>query len=164
MIASLPGALPRKPGSATFPFFGVQPAIVDDEGSGSQTLYGDHKRYETAYFKHFPGNYFRGDGCRRDKDAYYWLIAREDAINVSGHRISAAEVESALFSHTQCTGAAVVAGENEVEGQGIYAFVTLVEGIQHSEELRKSLILAVRKQMEHLQLLTRSNGHLDFPR
>ncbi|KAL6003606.1 Acetyl-coenzyme A synthetase, cytoplasmic [Asimina triloba] len=166
MITPLPGAWPQKPGSATFPFFGVQPVIVDEKGNeiegecngylcikGSwpgafRTLYGDHERYETTYFKPFPGYYFSGDGCSRDKDGYYWLTGRvDDVINVSGHRIGTAEVESALVSHPQCAEAAVVGVEHEVKGQGIYAFVTLVEGVPYSEELKKSLILTVRKQI-----------------
>ncbi|KAJ8752246.1 hypothetical protein K2173_003882 [Erythroxylum novogranatense] len=166
MITPLPGAWPQKPGSATFPFFGVQPVIVDDKGieidgacsgylcvknswpGAFRTLYGDHERYETTYFKPFPGYYFSGDGCTRDKDGYYWLTGRvDDVINVSGHRIGTAEVESALVSHPQCAEAAVVGFEHEVKGQGIYAFVTLVEGVPYSEELRKSLILTVREQI-----------------
>ncbi|GLU06594.1 hypothetical protein SLE2022_236150 [Rubroshorea leprosula] len=166
MITPLPGAWPQKPGSATFPFFGVQPVIVDEKGveiegecsgylclksswpGAFRTLYGDHERYETTYFKPFPGYYFSGDGCRRDKDGYHWLTGRvDDVINVSGHRIGTAEVESALVSHPQCTEAAVVGTEHEVKGQGIYAFVTLVEGVPYSEELRKSLIMTVRKQI-----------------
>ncbi|KAK8676006.1 hypothetical protein V6N13_034061 [Hibiscus sabdariffa] len=166
MITPLPGAWPQKPGSATFPFFGVQPVIVDEKGNeidgecsgylcvkGSwpgafRTLYGDHERYETTYFRPFPGYYFTGDGCSRDKDGYHWLTGRvDDVINVSGHRIGTAEVESALVSHPQCAEAAVVGVEHEVKGQGIYAFVTIVEGISYSEELRKSLILAVRNQI-----------------
>ncbi|CAI0555794.1 unnamed protein product [Linum tenue] len=166
MIAPLPGAWPQKPGSATFPFFGVQPVIVDEKGveiegecSGYlcvksswpgtfRTLYGDHERYETTYFKPFPGYYFSGDGCSRDKDGYYWLTGRvDDVINVSGHRIGTAEVESALVSHPQCAEAAVVGVEHEVKGQGIYAFVTLVDGIPYSEELRRNLITTVRNQI-----------------
>ncbi|XP_047321296.1 acetyl-coenzyme A synthetase, chloroplastic/glyoxysomal-like [Impatiens glandulifera] len=166
LITPLPGAWPLKPGSATFPFFGVQTVIVDDKGveikgecngylcvKGSwpgafRSLYGDHERYETTYFKPFPGYYFSGDGCSRDKDGYYWLTGRvDDVINVSGHRIGTAEVESALVSHPQCAEAAVVGYEHEVKGQGIYAFVTLVDGIAFSEELRKSLILTVRNQI-----------------
>ncbi|KAB2033343.1 hypothetical protein ES319_D04G010800v1 [Gossypium barbadense] len=166
MITPLPGAWPQKPGSATFPFFGVQPVIVDEKGTeidgecsgylcvkGSwpgafRTLYGDHERYETTYFRPFPGYYFTGDGCSRDKDGYHWLTGRvDDVINVSGHRIGTAEVESALVSHPQCAEAAVVGVEHEVKGQGIYAFVTLVEGVPYSEELRKSLILTVRNQI-----------------
>lgn len=166
MITPLPGAWPQKPGSATFPFFGVQPVIVDEKGSeiegecsgylciknswpgAFRTLYGDHERYETTYFKPFLGYYFSGDGCSRDKDGYYWLTGRvDDVINVSGHRIGTAEVESALVSHSQCAEAAVVGFEHEVKGQGIYAFVTLVEGAPYNEELKKSLILAVRNQI-----------------
>ncbi|PON46297.1 Acetate-CoA ligase [Parasponia andersonii] len=179
MITPLPGAWPQKPGSATFPFFGVQPVIVDEKGveiegecsgylcvKGSwpgafRTLYGDHERYETTYFKPFAGYYFTGDGCSRqaklanlhksmfrDKDGYHWLTGRvDDVINVSGHRIGTAEVESALVSHPKCAEAAVVGVEHEVKGQAIYAFVTLVEGESYSEELRNSLILAVRKQI-----------------
>ncbi|KAH7851680.1 hypothetical protein Vadar_015270 [Vaccinium darrowii] len=166
MITPLPGAWAQKPGSATFPFFGVQPVIVDEKGTeiegecsgylcvkGSwpgafRTLYGDHERYETTYFKPFPGYYFSGDGCSRDKDGYHWLTGRvDDVINVSGHRIGTAEVESALVSHPQCAEAAVVGVEHEIKGQGIYAFVTLVEGVPYSEELRKSLIVTVRNQI-----------------
>ncbi|XP_026385761.1 acetyl-coenzyme A synthetase, chloroplastic/glyoxysomal-like [Papaver somniferum] len=166
MITPLPGAWPQKPGSATFPFFGVLPVIVDEKGTeidgecsgylcvknswpgAFRTLYGDHDRYETTYFKPFPGYYFTGDGCSRDKDGYHWLTGRvDDVINVSGHRIGTAEVESALVSHPQCAEAAVVGVEHEVKGQGIYAFVTLVEGVPYSEELKKSLTLAVRKQI-----------------
>ncbi|KAK4483253.1 hypothetical protein RD792_010437 [Penstemon davidsonii] len=166
MITPLPGAWPQKPGSATFPFFGVQPVIVDEKGveiegecsgylcvknswpGAFRTLYGDHERYETTYFSAFPGYYFSGDGCSRDKDGYHWLTGRvDDVINVSGHRIGTAEVESALVSHPQCSEAAVVGVEHEVKGQGIYAFVTLVEGVPYSEDLRKSLILTVRKQI-----------------
>ncbi|XP_052488426.1 acetyl-coenzyme A synthetase, chloroplastic/glyoxysomal isoform X1 [Gossypium raimondii] len=166
MITPLPGAWPQKPGSATFPFFGIQPVIVDEKGvelggecsgylcvksswpGAFRTLYGDHERYETTYFKPFPGYYFTGDGCSRDKDGYHWLTGRvDDVINVSGHRIGTAEVESALVSHPQCAEAAVVGVEHQVKGQGIYAFVTPVEGISYSDELRKSLILTVRTQI-----------------
>ncbi|XP_031490583.1 acetyl-coenzyme A synthetase, chloroplastic/glyoxysomal-like [Nymphaea colorata] len=166
MILPLPGAWPQKPGSATFPFFGVQPVIVDEKGNeiegecsgylcvksswpgAFRTLYGDHDRYETTYFKPFPGYYFTGDGCSRDKDGYYWLTGRvDDVINVSGHRIGTAEVESALVSHPQCAEAAVVGVEHEVKGQGLYAFVTLVDGVPYSEELQKSLIMTVRNQI-----------------
>nr|QGN03530.1 4-coumarate-CoA ligase [Olea europaea] len=166
MITPLPGAWPQKPGSATFPFFGVQPVIVDEKGveiegecsgylcvksswpGAFRTLYGDHERYETTYFSAFPGYYFSGDGCSRDKDGYHWLTGRvDDVINVSGHRIGTAEVESALVSHPQCAEAAVVGVEHEVKGQGIYAFVTLVEGVPYSEDLRKSLVLTVRNQI-----------------
>ncbi|WMV37110.1 hypothetical protein MTR67_030495 [Solanum verrucosum] len=166
MITPMPGAWPQKPGSATLPFFGVQPVIVDEKGvelegecsgylcvknswpSAFRTLYGDHERYETTYFSAFPGYYFTGDGCNRDKDGYYWLTGRvDDVINVSGHRIGTAEVESALVSHPQCVEAAVVGVEHDVKGQGIYAFVTLAEGVSYSEELRKSLIKVVRDKI-----------------
>lgn len=166
MITPLPGAWPQKPGSATLPFFGVKPAVVDEKGvelkgecsgflciknswPGSfRTLFGDHDRYETTYFKPFKGYYFSGDGCNRDKDGYYWLTGRvDDVINVSGHRIGTAEVESALVSHPQCAEAAVVGVEHEVKGQSIYAFVTLNEGVQYSEELRTSLKLTARNQI-----------------
>ncbi|CAM0904793.1 unnamed protein product [Alopecurus aequalis] len=155
-----------KPGSATFPFFGVQPVIVDEKGreldgecngylcikkswpGAFRTLYGDTDRYETTYFKPFSGYYFSGDGCRRDKDGYHWLTGRvDDVINVSGHRIGTAEVESALVSHPKCAEAAVVGIDHEVKGQGIYAFVTLVDGVPYSDDLRKSLIMAVRSQI-----------------
>jgi len=166
MITPLPGAWPQKPGSATLPFFGVEPAVVNENGvelegecSGFlciksswpgcfRTLFGDHDRYETTYFKPFKGYYFSGDGCNRDKDGYYWLTGRvDDVINVSGHRIGTAEVESALVSHPQCAEAAVVGVEHEVKGQSIYAFVTLIEGAKYSEELRTSLKLTVRNQI-----------------
>ncbi|XP_019249094.1 PREDICTED: acetyl-coenzyme A synthetase, chloroplastic/glyoxysomal-like isoform X1 [Nicotiana attenuata] len=172
MITPLPGAWPQKPGSATFPFFGVQPVIVDEKGveiegecsgylcvksswpGAFRTLYGDHERYEATYFSAFPGYYFSGDGCSRDKDGYCWLTGRvDDVINVSifytcsGHRIGTAEVESALVSHPQCAEAAVVGVEHEVKGQGIYAFVTLVEGVPYSDDLRKSLVMVVRNQI-----------------
>jgi len=166
MITPLPGAWPLKPGSATLPFFGVKPAVVDEHGvelegecsgflciknswPGSfRTLFGDHDRYETTYFKPFKGYYFSGDGCNRDKDGYYWLTGRvDDVINVSGHRIGTAEVESALVSHPHCAEAAVVGVEHEVKGQSIYAFVTLNEDVQYSEELRTSLKSTVRNQI-----------------
>ncbi|PAN38449.2 hypothetical protein GQ55_7G128000 [Panicum hallii var. hallii] len=166
MITPLPGAWPQKPGSATFPFFGVQPVIVDEKGrelegecsgylcikkswpGAFRTLYGDQDRYETTYFKPFAGYYFSGDGCSRDKDGYHWLTGRvDDVINVSGHRIGTAEVESALVSHPKCAEAAVVGIDHEVKGQGIYAFVTLVDGVPYSDDLRKSLIMTVRSQI-----------------
>lgn len=166
MITPIPGAWPLKPGSATLPFFGVEPAVVDENGvemigecSGYlcikkswpgcfRTLYGDHERYETTYFKPFKGYYFSGDGCKRDKDGYYWLTGRvDDVINVSGHRIGTAEVESALVSNPLCAEAAVVGVEHEVKGQSIYAFVTIVEGVQYSEELRTKIKLSVRNQI-----------------
>ncbi|KAF2323020.1 hypothetical protein GH714_032791 [Hevea brasiliensis] len=189
-ITPLPGAWPQKPGSATFPFFGVQPVIVDEKGAeiegecsgylcvksswpgAFRTLYGDHERYEPHTSSHSLAIISvdtvsqRIDGlhiCFRDKDGYYWLTGRvDDVINVSGHRIGTAEVESALVSHPQCAEAAVVGFEHEVKGQGIYAFVTLVDGVPYSEELRKSLILTVRNQIEHLLHLTKSTGLLAF--
>ncbi|KAG6475294.1 acetyl-coenzyme A synthetase, chloroplastic/glyoxysomal-like [Zingiber officinale] len=166
LITPIPGAWPQKPGSATFPFFGVQPVIVDEKGNELEgecsgylciknswpgifrSLYGDHERYETTYFKPFAGYYFSGDGCRRDKDGYHWLTGRvDDVINVSGHRIGTAEIESALVYHPHCAEAAVVGVDHPVKGQGIYAFVTLVDGVDYTDEVRKSLILAVRTQI-----------------
>ncbi|KAG6478110.1 acetyl-coenzyme A synthetase, chloroplastic/glyoxysomal-like [Zingiber officinale] len=166
LITPIPGAWPQKPGSATFPFFGVQPVIVDEKGNELEgecsgylciknswpgifrSLYGDHERYETTYFKPFAGYYFSGDGCRRDKDGYHWLTGRvDDVINVSGHRIGTAEIESALVSHPHCAESAVVGVDHPVKGQGIYAFVTLVDGVDYTDEVRKSLILAVRTQI-----------------
>ncbi|XP_022993327.1 acetyl-coenzyme A synthetase, chloroplastic/glyoxysomal-like [Cucurbita maxima] len=166
MITPIPGAWPLKPGSATFPFFGVQAVIVDEEGNeiegegkgylcikGSwpgalRTLYRDHDRYETTYFKPFPGYYFTGDGCTRDKDGYFWITGRvDDVLNVSGHRIGTTEVESALVSHSHCAEAAVIGIDHEVKGQSIWAFVTLVKGVPQSEELRESLIQTIRTQI-----------------
>uniref|UniRef100_K3Y5J6 Acetate--CoA ligase n=1 Tax=Setaria italica TaxID=4555 RepID=K3Y5J6_SETIT len=145
---------------------GFMPVIVDEKGremegecsgylcikkswpGAFRTLYGDQDRYETTYFKPFAGYYFSGDGCRRDKDGYHWLTGRvDDVINVSGHRIGTAEVESALVSHPKCAEAAVVGIDHEVKGQGIYAFVTLVDGVAYSDDLRKSLIMTVRGQI-----------------
>eukprot|EP00271_Cylindrocystis_brebissonii_P002601 TRINITY_DN13356_c0_g1_i1.p1 TRINITY_DN13356_c0_g1~~TRINITY_DN13356_c0_g1_i1.p1 ORF type:complete len:779 (+),score=110.03 TRINITY_DN13356_c0_g1_i1:48-2339(+) len=166
MITPLPGVWGQKPGSATLPFFGVQPAVVDDKGveqegpcegylcvkaawpSMFRTLYGDHERYETTYFAPFKGFYFSGDGCRRDADGYYWLTGRvDDVINVSGHRIGTAEVESALVAHPKCAEAAVVGVDHEIKGQGIYAFVTLMEGHEPSEEVRREMVTSVRGQI-----------------
>lgn len=166
LITPLPAAWAQKPGSASLPFFGVQVAVVDEKGvemegecegylcikapwpSVFRTLYGDHPRYETTYFAPFNGFYFSGDGCRRDKDGYYWLTGRvDDVINVSGHRIGTAEVESALVAHPLCSEAAVVGVDHEIKGQGIYAFVTILEGEEYTEELRISLINSVRSQI-----------------
>ena len=163
LITPLPGAFPSKPGSAAFPFFGVKPAILSEHGeelhgecegllcikspwpSMMRTIFGDHARYETAYFKPFPGYYFTGDGAKRDKDGYYWITGRvDDVINVSGHRIGSAEVESALVSHPLCTEAAVVGIEHEIKGQGIYAYVTIFDGVEYTLELKKELIACVR--------------------
>ena len=221
MITPLPNVWQAKPGSATLPFFGVQPAILDEKGvelsgvcegylaikvrlvcwvgvgalygrralllrpscararahapappapppkktrhkqttkrhkktkqnkaawpAALRTVYGDHERYETNYFRPFPGYYFSGDGARRDADGYYWITGRvDDVINVSGHRIGTAEVESALVAHAACAEAAVVGYEHAIKGQGIYAYVTLMERVEPSEELRKELVGSVR--------------------
>ncbi|GAQ82983.1 AMP-dependent synthetase and ligase family protein [Klebsormidium nitens] len=166
MITPLPGAWPLKPGSATLPFFGVQPAIVDEHGnelegvcngylcikrawpSCMRTVRNDHARFEATYFQAYKGYYFTGDGCRRDEDGYYWLTGRvDDVINVSGHRIGTAEVESALVAHDICAEAAVVGYEHPIKGQGIYAFVSLMEGVQPSEQVRTALKAAVRQHI-----------------
>jgi len=163
LMAPLPGAFPQKPGSCTLPFFGIEPVLLTDkgdliEGEGSgllaikspwpsmfRTLWNDHERYATAYFAAYPGYYFTGDGARRDEDGYYWITGRvDDVINVSGHRIGTAEVESALVGHPACAEAAVVPTEHPVKGQAIYAYVTLMEGVEPSEEIRKALVTTVR--------------------
>ncbi|EIM03140.1 MULTISPECIES: acetate--CoA ligase [Rhodanobacter] len=166
MISPLPGAIATKPGSATLPFFGVKPAIIDAEGTVQEgvaegnllitdswpgqvrTIYGDHQRFIETYFSAYPGNYFSGDGARRDEDGYYWITGRvDDVINVSGHRLGTAEVESALVAHPKVAEAAVVGCPHEIKGQGIYAYVTLVAGETGSDELRKELIAWVRKEI-----------------
>jgi acetyl-CoA synthetase len=166
MITPLPGAIALKPGSATLPFFGVKPAVVDGEGreiegagegnlvitdswpGQMRTVYGDHKRFVETYFSTFKNCYFTGDGCRRDKDGYYWITGRvDDVINVSGHRMGTAEVESALVAHPKVSEAAVVGYPHDLKGQGIYAYVTLNAGEQPSEALRKELAQWVRKQI-----------------
>ena len=166
LITPLPGAIAQKPGSATKPFFGVQPAIVDGEGkllegaaSGNlcltdswpgmmRTVFRDHDRFVQTYFSTYKGKYFTGDGCRRDADGYYWITGRvDDVINVSGHRIGTAEVESALVAHPKVAEAAVVGYPHEIKGQGIYAYVTLKLGEKQDEALRKELSLHVRKQI-----------------
>ncbi|MEL6878351.1 MAG: acetate--CoA ligase [Pseudomonadota bacterium] len=167
MITPLPGATALKPGSASTPMFGVQPALVDPEKgtllegatSGAlvitdswpgqmRTVYGDHKRFFDTYFSQYPGYYFTGDGCRRDEDGYYWITGRiDDVINVSGHRMGTAEVESALVEHAQVAEAAVVGMPHDVKGQGIYAYVTTNAGTEDSEELRKELVQWVRKEI-----------------
>ncbi|TCT11782.1 acetyl-coenzyme A synthetase [Tepidamorphus gemmatus] len=166
MITPLPGATPLKPGSATRPFFGVQPAIVDAEGrelSGPaegnlvildswpgqmRTVYGDHDRFVQTYFSTYKGMYFTGDGCRRDADGYYWITGRvDDVINVSGHRMGTAEVESALVAHPKVSEAAVVGYPHDIKGQGIYAYVTLMAGEEPTEELRQELVAWVRKEI-----------------
>ena len=166
LITPLPGATPLKPGSATRPFFGVQPAIVDAEGnelSGAtegnlvildswpgqmRTVYGDHERFVQTYFSTYKGMYFTGDGCRRDADGYYWITGRvDDVINVSGHRMGTAEVESALVAHPKVSEAAVVGYPHDIKGQGIYAYVTLMAGEEPTEDLRKELVAWVRKEI-----------------
>ena len=166
LITPLPGATATKPGSATRPFFGIQPVLVDAEGktldgaaAGNlciadswpgqmRTVYGDHQRFIDTYFKTYPGMYFTGDGCRRDEDDYYWITGRvDDVINVSGHRMGTAEVESALVEHDNVAEAAVVGYPHDIKGQGIYAYVTLKLGVETSDELRKELVQFVRKQI-----------------
>ena len=166
MITPLPGATKLKPGSATRPFFGIKPEIVDAdgkalEGAGSgnlcitdswpgqmRSVYGDHDRFEQTYFSTYKGKYFTGDGCRRDADGYYWITGRvDDVINVAGHRLGTAEVESALVAHDKVSEAAVVGYPHDIKGQGIYAYVTLMAGEKPSEELRKELVQWVRKEI-----------------
>lgn len=164
LITPLPGAHTLKPGSASRPFFGVEPVILDDQGrecprgvSGKlciksawpgimRTTWGDHKRFVETYFKAYPGYYFTGDGCRQDEDGDYWLLGRvDDVINVSGHRLGTAEVESALVSHPAVAEAAVVGCPHPIKGQGIYAYVTLKSGHEYSDALKKELVQTVRK-------------------
>ncbi|TDH37799.1 acetate--CoA ligase [Pseudohoeflea suaedae] len=166
MITPLPGATDLKPGSATRPFFGIEPQLVDAEGAvlegategnlcisqswpgQMRTVYGDHERFVQTYFSAYKGKYFTGDGCRRDKDGYYWITGRvDDVINVSGHRMGTAEVESALVSHDAVSEAAVVGYPHDVKGQGIYCYVTLMEGVEGSEELKKELVKHVRGEI-----------------
>ncbi len=166
LITPLPGATALKPGSATRPFFGVRPTIVDSEGNPldgategnlcidvpwpgqMRTVFGDHDRFIKTYFATFPGRYFTGDGCRRDEDGYYWITGRvDDVINVSGHRMGTAEVESALVAHEKVAEAAVVGYPHDIKGQGIYAYVTLNAGEEPTEVLRKELVQWVRKQI-----------------
>jgi acetyl-CoA synthetase len=166
LITPLPGATRLKPGSATRPFFGVVPQIVDANGkvlegaaAGNlciteswpgqmRTVYGDHQRFIDTYFKAYPGKYFTGDGCRRDEDGYYWITGRvDDVINVAGHRLGTAEVESALVAHPKVSEAAVVGYPHNIKGQGIYAYVTLMAGEAASEDLRKELVSWVRKEI-----------------
>ncbi|HEX8167252.1 MAG TPA: acetate--CoA ligase [Beijerinckiaceae bacterium] len=166
LITPLPGAIAQKPGSATLPFFGVKPVVVDAEGkelSGAcegnlciadswpgqmRTVFGDHERFVQTYFSTYPGKYFTGDGCRRDADGYYWITGRvDDVINVSGHRMGTAEVESALVAHPKVSEAAVVGYPHDIKGQGIYAYVTLMAGEAPSDGLRKELVAWVRKEI-----------------
>ena len=167
MITPLPGATATKPGSATFPFFGVEPVILDDksnvlEGNGisgllaiktpwpsiARTIYGDHERYMQTYLSPFKGYYFTGDGCRRDEDGYYWITGRvDDVINVSGHRMGTAEVESALVQHPACAEAAVVGFPHEIKGQGIFSYVIIKSDVEGSDDLVKQLRQTVREQI-----------------
>jgi acetyl-CoA synthetase len=166
MITPLPGATNLKPGSATRPFFGVQPQLVDADGDvlegtadgnlciidswpgQMRTVYGDHDRFVQTYFSAYKGKYFTGDGCRRDADGYYWITGRvDDVINVSGHRMGTAEVESALVSHDAVSEAAVVGYPHDMKGQGIYCYVTLMEGTEGSDEVRKELVKHVRTEI-----------------
>jgi len=166
LIAPLPGATRLKPGSATTPFFGVVPQIVNAEGqvlegaaSGNlciadswpgqmRTVFGDHQRFIDTYFKTYPGKYFTGDGARRDEDGYYWITGRvDDVINVAGHRLGTAEIESALVAHPKVSEAAVVGYPHDIKGQGIYAYVTLMTGVEPNEALRKELVDWVRKEI-----------------
>ena len=166
LITPLPGATDLKAGSATRPFFGVKPQLVDNEGNvlegvadgnlcivdswpgQMRTVYGDHKRFIETYFATYKGKYFTGDGCRRDKDGYYWITGRvDDVLNVSGHRMGTAEVESALVAHDKVSEAAVVGYPHDVKGQGIYCYVTLMAGEEGTEELRKELVTHVRKEI-----------------
>ncbi len=166
MITPLPGATDLKPGSATRPFFGIRPALLDEEGnelegatSGNlvithswpgqmRTIFGDQDRFHETYFSMYPGKYFTGDGCRRDEDGYYWITGRvDDVINVSGHRMGTAEVESALVLHKHVAEAAVVGFPHDIKGQGIFAYVTLNVGVESSDELKKELVLLVRSEI-----------------
>ena len=167
MLTPLPGAIPLKPGSASLPFFGVQPVILDEQGneitdntasgnlaikhpwpSQARTLYGDHKRFYDTYFSTYKGYYFTGDGARRDADGYYWITGRvDDVLNVSGHRLGTAEIESALVLHEQVAEAAVVGYPHDTTGQGIYAYVTLMQGLTGSDDLKAALIAQVREEI-----------------
>jgi len=166
LITPLPGVTALKPGSATLPFFGIIPEIMDNQGrimegvaegilvisrpwpGQARTIYGDHQRFIDTYFKNYPGYYFAGDGARRDKEGYYWITGRvDDVINVSGHRMGTAEIESALVLHEHVAEAAVVGYPHDIKGQGIYAYVTLNAGVEPTEDLRKELVDMVRKEI-----------------
>jgi acetyl-CoA synthetase len=166
LITALPYAIDQKPGSASLPFFGVRPAVLDDQGqllegpaSGilaltepwpgqMRTVFGDHKRFEETYFQMFDGYYFSGDGCMRDEDGYFWITGRvDDVINVSGHRMGTAEIESAIVSHPLCAEAAVIGCPHDLKGQGIYAYVTLNAGTPETPELKKDLTMHIRKEI-----------------
>jgi acetyl-CoA synthetase len=166
MISPLPGATALKPGSASLPIFGVKPMLLTGEGAllegaadgclviaeswpgQMRTVWGDHERFFQTYFTTFPGYYFTGDGCRRDEDGYYWITGRiDDVINVSGHRMGTAEIESALVAHPKVAEAAVVGMPHEIKGQGIYAFVTTNADVEPDEALRKELVQWVRHEI-----------------
>ena len=166
MIVPLPGATDMKPGAGSHPFFGVKPELVDANGTvlegaadgnliitdswpgQMRTVYGDHQRFIETYFKAYPGLYFTGDGCKRDEDGFYWITGRvDDVINVSGHRLGTAEIESALVSHDAVAEAAVVGYPHDVKGQGIYAYVTARAGVETDEALRKNLVQHVRAEI-----------------
>ena len=158
MITPLPGAIPTKPGSATLPFFGVDPAVVDAAGkevppnvggkliirrpwpSMLRTIYGDRQRYKKQYWEEYPGNYFTGDGARRDKDGYFWIVGRiDDVLNVAGHRLGTSEIESALVSHAKVAEAAAVGRPDELKGQSLVVFVTLKGGVNPTRTLKEEL-------------------------
>jgi acetyl-CoA synthetase len=166
MITPLVGAIDMKPGSATLPFFGIKPVLIDQNneiviGSGEGSLcidsswpgqmrsvYGDHQRFIDTYFTQYKGRYFSGDGCKRDDDGYYWITGRvDDVINISGHRLGTAEVESALVLHTDVSEAAVVGYPHDIKGQGLYAYVTLNKGVVATEELEKNLLEWIKKEI-----------------
>ncbi len=167
LLTPLPGATPMKPGSTTFPFFGGQPAVLEaqtgEELDGAtsgvlafkfpwpgqmRTVYGDHERFEKTYFDHYKGYYFTGDGCKRDEDGYIWVTGRvDDVMNISGHRIGTAEIESSLVGHPACAEAAVVGVHHEIKGQGIYAYVTLNQGFEYTDDLKKTLNDHVRNEI-----------------
>ena len=167
LITPLPGATPTKPGSATLPFFGVEPVLLSEDGkeiegnnvSGllalrsswpgqMRTIYGDHKRFIDVYFSQCPGYYFTGDGARRDEDGYYWITGRvDDVLNVSGHRIGTAEVEGAIGKANGVAEAAVVGFPHDIKGQGIYAFVTLMTGVNESDEIYSGILESVKKDI-----------------
>tara|TARA_R110002095_G_scaffold55441_2_gene47781 strand:- start:367 stop:1665 length:1299 start_codon:yes stop_codon:yes gene_type:complete len=166
MIVPLPGTTDMKPGAGSHPFFGIKPVLVDAEGNQLEgaadgnllitdswpgqmrTVYGDHQRFIDTYFTAYPGTYFTGDGCRRDEDGFYWITGRvDDVINVSGHRMGTAEVESALVSHDAVAEAAVVGYPHDIKGQGIYAYVTVCAGVEVDDDLRKNLVQHVRNEI-----------------
>jgi acetyl-CoA synthetase len=166
LITPLPGAIATKPGSATFPFFGVKPKVIRENGSSCdaneggylvieepwpgimRTVYNHHERFKETYFQMFPGVYFTGDGARVDEEGYYWLMGRvDDVINISGHRIGTAEVESALVSHPSIAEAAVVGFPHDIKGQGLYAYITVKAGLKADDALKKELIAHVRKEI-----------------